>query len=99
MKQRLSRFDERIAKKRELALEAMHEVGLTKLEEPDFTVSARMGPPALAVLSEEEIPHSYWLAQSPKLDRNGLLRDLKRGREIPGARLNNPQPVLSVRTK
>jgi hypothetical protein len=41
MRQRLTRLEERGAKKRQLALEAMCEVGLKKLEEPDFTASAR----------------------------------------------------------
>ena len=58
MKQRLSRLDERAAKKRALALEAMTEVGLSKLEQPDFTASARAGTPALVVISEDTIPRS-----------------------------------------
>src|SRR5262245_49090019 len=41
MRQRLTRLEERGAKKRQLALEAMCEVGLKKLEQPDFTASAR----------------------------------------------------------
>src|SRR5712691_2268163 len=41
MKQRLLRLEERGIKKRQLALEAMSEVGLRKLEQPDFTASAR----------------------------------------------------------
>ncbi len=43
MRTRLSRLAERGAKKRELALEAMCEVGLKKLQQPDFTASARAG--------------------------------------------------------
>ena len=45
MRQRLARLEERGAKKRQLALDAMCEVGLKKLEQPDFTASARSGPP------------------------------------------------------
>ena len=41
MKERLSRLELRADKKRQLALEAMTEVGLSKLEQPDFTASAR----------------------------------------------------------
>ena len=43
MKRRLSRLEERAGKKRQLALDAMSEVGLSKLEQPDFTASARAG--------------------------------------------------------
>ena len=56
MKERLSRLDLRASKKRELALHAMSEVGLSKIEQPDFTVSTRPGPPALVVISEQTIP-------------------------------------------
>ena len=73
MRERLSRLELRASKKRELALEAMTEVGLTKLEQPDFTASARAGSPALVVIAEERIPEAYWLPQPPKLDRQGIL--------------------------
>ena len=45
MRQRLARLEERGHKKRQLALDAMCEVGLKKLEQPDFTASARAGLP------------------------------------------------------
>ena len=56
MRERLSRLELRASKKRQLALEAMTEAGLTKLEQPDFTASARAGSPALMVIAEERIP-------------------------------------------
>lgn len=99
MKQRLSRLDESAAKKRTLALEAMSEVGLSKLEQPDFTASARAGIPSLVVVAEDTIPPIYWLPQPPKLDRQALLGVLKRGDTVPGTQLSNPKPVLTVRTK
>ena len=99
MKERLSRLELRATKKRQLALEAMNEVGLTELEQPDFTASARAGSPALVVIAEDRIPEAYWLPQPPKLDRQALLGELKRGIEIPGAQMSNAKPVLTVRTK
>ena len=77
----------------------MTEVGLTRLEQPDFTASARAGSPALIVIAEERIPEAYWLPQPPKLNRQAILGQLKRGLEIPGAEMSNSKPVLSVRTK
>ena len=99
MRQRLARFEERGAKKRQLALEAMCEVGLKKLEQPDFTASARAGLAPLVVVAEELIPPDYWVPQPPKLDRQSLLAGLKRGGEVAGAQLGNPKPTLAVRTK
>ena len=99
MKERQSRLEVRASKKRELALQAMCEAGLAKLEQPDFTVSARAGVPALVIVSEQTIPEAHWLTQPPKLDREGLLGELKRGGAILGVELSNPKPVLMVRTK
>ena len=99
MRQRLARLEERGAKKRQLALDAMCDVGLKKLEQPDFTASARAGLPPLIIVSEGDGPDAYWVPQPPKLDRQSLLADLKRGDVIPGAELGNPQPCLAVRTK
>jgi len=99
MKERLSRLEVRSSKKRDLALHALSEVGLAKLEQPDFTASTRAGSPALLVISEQAIPPDYWLPQPPKLDRQSLLGELKRGSAVAGAELSNPKPVLMVRTK
>ena len=99
MRARLARLAERGLKKRQLALEALNEAGLRKLEQPDFTVSARLGAPPLVVTSEQSIPEAYWIPQPPKLDRQTLTADLRRGDEIPGACLGNAAPILVVRTK
>ena len=99
MRQRLSRLAERGLKKRQLALEAMNEAGLRKLEQPDFTASARLGAPSLVVTSEQAIPEAYWLPQPQKLDRQKLTCDLRHGDEIAGACLGNAAPLLIVRTK
>jgi Gp157 protein len=99
MRERLSRLELRAKKKRELALEAMTEVGLSKLHQPDFTASTRPGAPSLLVIAEEAIPATYWVPQPPKLDRQALLGELKRGAAVAGAQLSNPKPVLTVRTK
>jgi hypothetical protein len=73
MRERLSRLELRASKKRQLALEAMSEAGLSKLEQPDFTASMRTGSPSLVVIAEESIPAPYWLPQPPKLDPRRFL--------------------------
>ena len=99
MKHRLARLEERGLKKRRLALDAMTEAGLKKLEQPDFTASARAGLPGLVLVAETLIPATYWVPQPPKLDRQSLLSNLKGGGDVSGAELSNPKPILSVRTK
>jgi hypothetical protein len=99
MRQRLTRLADRGLKKRQLALEAMNEAGLKKLEQPDFTASARLGAPLLVVTSEQSVPEGYWIPQPPKLDRQALTSHLRRGDQVPGACLGNQALILAVRTK
>src|SRR5512139_2532669 len=53
---RLSRLQERAAKRRQLAREVMLELDLKKLDAPDFTASIRPGSPSLLVVDEAAIP-------------------------------------------
>ena len=55
----------------------MEDAGIEKILEPDFTVSLRVSPPAVAVINEAEIPEPYWIPQPPKLPSfsiSGMMR-------------------------
>ena len=99
MQERLSRFEERARKKRDLVTSVMEQADLKKLLEPDFTVSLRPSRPPLMIIDEEAIPGDFWRPQTAKLDRQGLISALSGGRDIPGAVLGNPPMTISVRTK
>ena len=99
MKARLERLEARAKRKRQLALEAMTQADIKKIEEADFTASLRQGAPALEVVAEDKIPVAYWKPQPAKLDRQGLLAALKNGVDIDGVALAAPSLQLSVRTK
>jgi Siphovirus Gp157 len=99
MEERLARLQDRAAKRRQIAKDVMVELDLKKLTAPDFTASIRPGTPALMVIDEAAVPSIYWEPREPRLNRQGLVSDLKRGAEITGVTLSNPEPVLSVRTK
>jgi Siphovirus Gp157 len=98
MQERLSRLENRAAKRRLIARDAMLETGIKKLTAPDFTVSLRAGAPALFVIDEGLIPETYWEPQPQRLKRQDVLADLKRGNAVPGVQLSNPEPILSVRS-
>ena len=99
MQERLERLQERATKRRQVVKDTMVELDLKKLTAPDFSVSVRPGMPALLVIDEAAVPSIYWEPREPRLDRQGLLAELKQGAEITGVTLSNPEPVLSVRTK
>jgi Siphovirus Gp157 len=99
MEDRLGRLQDRSAKRRQIAKDVMVDLDLRKIAAPDFTASVRPGLPALTVIDEAAVPSIYWEPRDPKLNRQGLLADLKQGAEITGVTLSNPEPVLSVRTK
>ena len=99
MEDRLSRLQDRAAKRRQIVKEAMVELDLKKIAAPDFTASIRPGMPALMVLNEDAVPKTYWEPGEPRLRRQVLAHDLKGGAEVAGATLSNPEPVLSVRIR
>ena len=99
MQERLDRLQDRASKRRQIAKDVMVELDLKKITAPDFTVSIRPGMPALLVLDEAAVPSIYWQPSAPRLNRQGLLSELKDGVDITGVTLSNPEPVLSVRTR
>ncbi len=99
LQERLQRLTDRASNRRQIARDAMVEADVKKIVAPDFTVSVRSGSPALVVVEEGAIPASYWAPREPRLDRLGLIKDLKSGVPIAGAGLSNPEPVISVRVR
>ncbi len=99
LQERLRRLTESARRLRRIARDAMIEVDVRKIAAPDFTLSVRPGSPALVVVDEGVIPTPYWEPREPRLNRLGLLNDLKDGIPVPGVELSNPEPVLSVRVR
>ena len=60
MQARRDRFQDRAAKRRQIAKDVMVELDLKKLAAPDFTASIRPGTPALMVIDEAAVPSIYW---------------------------------------
>ena len=63
-----------------------------KWSDQDFKISWRTSQ-ATEIIDESAIPVDYQVAQAPKIDRAGLLRTLKMGKEIPGVRLVERQSM------
>ena len=99
MQDRLDRLQDRASKRRQIAKDVMVELDIKKITAPDFTVSIRPGMPSLLVIDEAAVPSIYWQPSAPRLNRQGLLSELKEGADIKVVALSNPEPVLSVRTR
>jgi len=63
-----------------------------KWSDQDFKITWRTSQ-ATDIYDESAIPVDYQIAQAPKIDRAGLLRTLKMGKEIPGVRLVERQSM------
>jgi hypothetical protein len=66
MEARRDRLQDRAAKRRQIAKDAMVELDLKKLSAPDFTASIRPGTPALMVIDEAAVPSIYWEPREPR---------------------------------
>ena len=77
----------------------MEATDLRKLQEPNFTASARIEPPSVNIISEDELPIGYLMPQPPKPDKRAILEALSGGGFVPGAVLSNPKIPLSVRSQ
>lgn len=97
MRERLTRIEAGRERKRSLALNALQQMGVQKLVEPDFTILVRAAAPVVEVVDEMSIPKEFWVAQEPKLNRGALYRALKQGVVVPGAIMEQGAPVLTIR--
>lgn len=74
----------------------MQRCGISKIEHPLATISLRANPGKVAIIDEAAIPWEYMRQppQPPAAPEKTLIRDaLKRGEEVPGARLEVTQRV------
>jgi hypothetical protein len=98
METRLRRIERRAEGRRDLALNAMAEAGLERLEAPGLRIEVRRAPALLVVSDESLIPEAFKVQRPAWLDYQAIRDALKGGAEVPGAALTDTEPYLSVRT-
>ncbi|TGY90325.1 hypothetical protein E5163_04145 [Marinicauda algicola] len=99
MRARMERITGRAKAKRRACAAAMDSCEIRRIEEEDLTVSLRPGSLKLDVEQIDDIPLEYWRTPDPVLDRREVTDALKAGTVIPGARLVEGDPIITVRTK
>lgn len=62
------------------------------------TVSLKDTPPSAIVTSEAQLPDDYWVTSfTRRADLRAVARDLREGREVPGACLKNSRRSVAIR--
>lgn len=93
---RRSRIKAQADSLRTAVLVALEATNTKRLELPFATVSRRSVPPKAQVVSEAEIPATFWKRADPKVDMRALLAALKEG-PVPGAELSNGSETISIK--
>lgn len=93
---RRSRIDAQAESLRAAVMVALEATGQRKLELPFATVSRRAVPPKAQIITEAEIPTTFWKRADPKVDMRALLAALKEG-PVPGAELSNGSETISIK--
>lgn len=52
-----------------------------------FSFRIQANPPSAKIEDEAKLPEAYLIQQPPKIDKKSLLKDLKNGKEVEGAKL------------
>ena len=71
----------------------MQVTGKTKFKTPLFSFGIQKNPTSVQIEEGATIPDKYLIAQEPKIDRKGMIADLKEGIEIKGCTLTQSESL------
>lgn len=96
---RKSRFERRAEKTRDVIAWAMQEIGKMKIEAPALTLSCREGKPKL-VIDADRLSDEYKKTEIRLVPDTEIIKAAVERGDVPeGVQINNPMPVLTIRTK
>lgn len=94
---RKARFAARAEAARGAAFGMLDALGLSRLDDAEFTASIRDGQPGVIVTDEDALPDEFVkVARAP--DKTAIGAAIRAGRSVPGAEIANGSPSLQVRT-
>lgn len=80
------------------AFNIMNVTGERRVELPDLVASIRRGPESVFVISEDDLPGTYWREVTTRTpDKVMIGKALKAGTEVPGATLANGAESLALK--
>lgn len=86
----------RAKKKRMIALHYMGDLGLKKIDAPDFSATRKNTPAGVSIYNEDRLPEEF-IRTKTEPDKAAIRAALKEGRDIPGAQLGNAGECLTVK--
>lgn len=92
---RAARYSKRQKALRQYMQQIMEAANLKKVERPAATVSIAAGRPKVVIVDESQIPDAYWRIKR-EVNKEAIGTTLKALRDVPGATLLNPEPVLRI---
>lgn len=97
MRERKARLDKRAESLRGVVLQALGELGLKKLEAPDFSASVGAPKPSVLITDEAALPDDV-CAFKRVPSKTAIAAALAEG-PVPGASMSNGTPSLTIRTR
>ena len=73
--------------------ESMEQVGKDKIKGQLFNIGIQNNPQSVNILDEKKINLDYFIQQPSKLDKKLLLADLKEGKEVEGAEIQQTRSL------
>jgi hypothetical protein len=96
LEERKYRFAQRQIALRKYIMQIMEAAKLKKAERPAATVSIAAGRPKVVIIDETRLP-DFCVRIKREPNKEAIAKAFKEGnREIPGATLSNPEPVLRI---
>jgi hypothetical protein len=97
MRERKTRLDKKADSLRSVVLQALGELGLKKLEAPDFSASVGAPKPRIVITDEAALPDDVCIfSRTPS--KTAIREALAEG-PVVGAELSNGEPSLTVRVR
>lgn len=90
---RMKTIDETVKRIKERLQYTMQITGKTKFKTPLFSFGIQKNPASVQIDEGATIPDKYLIAQEPKIDRKGMIADLKEGIEIKGCTLTQSESL------